>query len=114
MTVAPTPERTPARRANGGRHGSLGRWAVALSAVSGIALALIAVGLGVGGDGFMDDNLWFSGTAVAVGFTAAAGACVVAIVAIANGERGRRLWVAICAFPALLVFLLLGEAFWWE
>jgi hypothetical protein len=114
MTVAPTPERTPARRANGGRHGSLGRWAVALSAVSGIAVAVIAVGLAVGGDSFMDDNLWFSGTAVAVGFTAAAAACVAGIVAIAKGERRRLLWVPICVFPALVVFLLLGEAFWWE
>ena len=114
MTVAPTPERTPAGGANGGRRGALGRWAVALSAVFGIAVAVIAVGLGIGGDSFMDDNLWFSVTAVVVGVAAAIAACVAAIVAFARGERRRWLWVPICAFPALLVFLVLGEAFWWE
>lgn len=114
MTVAGTPERAPAHGANGGRHGTLGRWAVAFSALFGFAVVVIAVGLAVGGDSFMDDNLWFSGTAVAVGFTAAVAACVAAMVAIARGERWRWLWVPICALPALLVFLALGEAFWWE
>lgn len=114
MTAAPTSEGTPAPGADGGRHGSLGRLAVASSAVFAIALAVIAVGLAVGGDGFMDGNLWFSVTAVAVGLTAAVAACAAAIVAIARGEPWHRLWAPLCALPALLVLLVLGEALWWE
>jgi hypothetical protein len=100
--------------ARGRLHGLLARWAVALSAVFGAAIAVFLVGWTVGGDSLMDNNLWFSVTTVLVGVAAAIAACVTAIVALIRGERWGLLWVPLCAFPALFVFLVLGETFWWE
>ncbi|HEX3268429.1 MAG TPA: hypothetical protein VHQ98_10645 [Gaiellaceae bacterium] len=95
-------------------HGPLARWAVALSAVFGVAIAVFLIGWTVGGDSFIDNNLWFSVTTVLPGVATAIAACATAIVALIRGERWRLLWVPLCAFPALFVFLMLGEAFWWE
>jgi len=72
------------------------------------------IGWAVGGDSFMDDNLWFSVTASLVGVGAAVAAFVTAAAALIRGERRDLLWVALAALPALVVFLVLGEAFWWE
>ena len=111
MTV---PNEASAPAARGRPHGLLARWAVALSAVFGVAIGVTLIGLTVGGDSFMDNNLWFSVTATLVGVVAAIAACVTAIVAMIRGERWSPLWVPLCAFPALVVFLVFGEAFWWE
>jgi hypothetical protein len=95
-------------------HGRVARWAVALSVVLGVAIAVLSIGWAVGGDSFMDGNLWFSITTVLVGVAAALAGCATAIVARVKGERWSVLWVPLCALPALVVFVVLGEAFWWE
>lgn len=41
-------------------------------------------------------------------------AFVLAIVARARRDRCRLLWLPLCTFPAVVLFLALGEAFWWE
>jgi hypothetical protein len=37
-----------------------------------------------------------------------------AIVAAVRRERWALLWVPLCVFPAIVLFISLGEAFWWE
>ena len=103
-----------ATTARGHSHGPLAGASVVLSAAFGIALLLFLVVWAAGGDSFMDNNLWFSVTTALVGVSAAIGAFVTALVAMLGGERWRLLWVPLGVFPVFVVFLALGEAFWWE
>jgi len=48
------------------------------------------------------------------GLPASLAAFVLAVVAKVKHERWALLWLPLSVFPALLAFLVLGEAFWWE
>ena len=47
-------------------------------------------------------------------FLGSLAAFVLAIVARIRGERWLLLWMPLCAFPALVAFLVPGEAVGWE
>lgn len=117
MTVAPIPGHAPDSTVQGHPHSRLARRAVGLAAVFGVAFATWWVGFVIGGEAFYDRSDWGTGFAVItmlVGLVAAVAASVMAIVSLVKGERWTLLLVPLCAFPALLVFLIVGEAFWWE
>lgn len=108
------------RAAPSDAHSRLARWAVGLSAVFLMAVAAttmtFAVGHAVGGQRAIEDN-WVAvlGTATAfVGLLASLAAFVLALAVKIRRERWRLLWLPLCAFPAFVAFLALGEAFWWE
>ena len=101
-------------------HSRLARWAVGLSAVLAVAvvatITTFAVGYAVGGQSAIEDN-WVAvlGWIIPlVGLLASLVAFVLAIVAKIRRERWTLLWAPLCAFPAFVAFLVLGEAFWWE
>jgi len=48
------------------------------------------------------------------GLLASLAAFALAVVAQVKHERWALLWLPLSVFPALLAFLVLGEAFWWE
>ena len=121
MTVAPIQGPAPVSTGHGLPHSRLARWAVGLSAASVVAIAtsitMFAIAYGVGGWDAIEDN-WV-GFLVAVmvlgpGLTGSLAAFVLAIVAKIRRERWTLLWAPLCAFPAFVAFLVLGEAFWWE
>ncbi len=114
MTSAPVSGTAREPRGRGEAHSRLARWAVASSAVFGAAIAAIVIGWAAGGDSFMDNNLWFSWTVLLLGLAAGIAACLMAIVAMLKGEVWALLWVPLCAFPALVVLVVVGEAFIWE
>jgi hypothetical protein len=101
-------------------HSRLARWAVGLAAAAAVAIvtsfAIFAVAYAIGGSGATEDN-WV-GLLVAVsllgGFLASLAAFALAVVGEIKHERWALLWLPLSVFPALLVFLVLGEAFWWE
>jgi hypothetical protein len=41
-------------------------------------------------------------------------AFVLAMIAKIRHKRRPLLWLPVCVFPALVLFLVLGEGFWWE
>jgi hypothetical protein len=96
------------------------RWAVGLAAAAAVviatAAAIFAVAYAIGGSGATEDN-W-------VGFLvmvlllcaglASLAAFALAVVAKVKHERWALLWLPLSVFPALLAFLVLGEALWWE
>jgi len=121
MTVAPIPGQIPAATGYGQPHSRLARWAVGLSAASVATIAtsiiVFAIAYGFGGWDAIEDN-WV-GFLVAVmalgpGLFGSLAAFALAIVAKIRRERWTLLWLPLCAFPAFLAFLVLGEAFWWE
>lgn len=119
MTVH-VPGHVPASTGSAETQSRLARWAVGLSAVFvaavGAAIATFALGYAVGGQSAIEDN-WVAvlgATLAFVGLLASLAAFVLAIVATIKGERWTLLWVPLCAFPAFVAFLVLGEAFWWE
>ena len=48
------------------------------------------------------------------GFLTSAVAFALAVMVKVKHERRTWLWLPLSVFPALLAFLVLGEAFWWE
>jgi hypothetical protein len=52
--------------------------------------------------------------AAAVGFVGSIVAFAGAVRARSRGDRRAALWLPLAAFPAILLVLILGEAFWWE
>ena len=75
-----------------------------------------AVGYAVGGQRAIEDN-WVAvlGLTIAfVGLLASLAGFVLAILAKTRRERWTLLWAPLCAFPVVVAFLVLGEAFWWE
>ncbi len=110
----------PASTGSADTHSRLARWAVRLLAVFGVAvvatIVTFAVGYAVGGQDAIEDN-WVAvlGAIMAlVGLLASFAAFVLAIVAKIRRERWTLLWAPLGAFPAVVAFLVLGEAFWWE
>lgn len=120
MTAAPLPGHVPT--SVGPDHGCdrLARWAVGLAAAVAVAIAtscaIFAVAYGIGGSGATDDS-WVGflvGISLLGGLPASLAAFALAAVARAKRERWALLWLPLSVFPALLAFLVLGEAFWWE
>jgi hypothetical protein len=101
-------------------HSRLARWAVGLAAVVAVAIAtsfaIFAVAYAIGGSGATEDN-WVGflvGVSLLGGLLASLAAFALAVVAKVKRERWALLWLPLSVFPALLAFLVLGEAFWWE
>ena len=120
MTVAHVPGHVPASAGRGHPHGRLARWAVRLSAVFGAAsaasIAAVVTAYAVGAESAVEDTLLGASLAI-IAFTGGLGsfaAFALAIVARVKHERWALLWLPLSVFPALLAFLVLGEAFWWE
>lgn len=120
MTVAHVPGHTPISVGPAPAHSRLVRWAVGLEAAVAVAIATslvtFALAYAIGGSGATEDN-WV-GLLVAVlllgGLLASFAAFALAVVAKVKHERWALLWLPLSVFPALLAFLVLGEAFWWE
>lgn len=120
MTTAPLPHRVSASAGSGGPHGRLARWAVSSSAVCGplfaASVATVAIAYAVGAEGAVEDT-WLGALLAVSAFCGALGslaAFVLAIVAKVRREHWTRLWLPLSLFPAIVLFVLLGEAFWWE
>ncbi len=120
MVVAPVPRRMSTPCGQEHAHSRLARWAVGLSAGFGAALAssiaIIASTYAVGGGGGIEDT-WLGmllATVASVGVLGSLAAFGLAIVARVRRERWALLWLPLCLFPALFLFVMLGEAFWWE
>jgi cation transporter-like permease len=113
VTVAHVP-------AHGHPHGRLARWAVRLSAVFGVAsaasIAAIGIAYAVGGESAVEDTLLgaFLAIVTLTGVLGSFASFLAAIAAKVRHERWTLLWLPLSVFPALLAFLVLGEAFWWE
>ena len=92
-----------------------------MSAASVVAIATsittFAIAYAVGGASATEDN-WVgylvASMALGPGLLGSLAAFVLAIVVKVKHERWTLLWLPLCAFPAFLAFLVLGEAFWWE
>jgi hypothetical protein len=96
------------------------KWAVGLAVAATVAIAasfaILAVAYAIGGSGATEDN-WV-GFLVMVSLLGASlaslAAFALAIVAKVKHERWAPLWLPLSVFPALLAFVVLGEALWWE
>ena len=118
MTVVHASGRAPSSL--GQRRHRLARWATALSAVSGVLLAVpiaaIAVAYAVGSADVVEDT-WLG---YSLGFASFAGllgslvACVLGVIAKTWRERGRLAWLSLAVFPAAMTFLVIGEVLWWD
>lgn len=120
MVVAPAPRRVSMSSGQGHSHSRLARWAVGLSVGFGAAfvssIAIIASAYAVGGEGGIEDT-WLGmllAAITSVGVLGSLAAFVLAIVARVQRERWALLWLPLCVFPALVLFVMLGEVFWWE
>lgn len=120
MAVAPVPGQAPISTGPAHPHSLLAWCAVGLAGAVVVALAaslaLFAVAYAIGGSGAIEDTwVGFLGmVALLGGLLASLAAFALAVVAIFKRERWALLWLALSVFPALLAFLVLGEAFWWE
>jgi hypothetical protein len=100
-------------------HSRLARWAVGLAAAVVVAIAtsvaIFAVAYVIGGSGATEDN-WVGFLVMVLllgGLVASLAAFALAVVAKVKRKPGT-LWLPLSVFPAVLVFLVLGETFWWE
>lgn len=105
MTSDPLPHIARLTAGSGGSHDRLAQWAVWLSVGFGTAFAATVATLALWG---------FGGPVALVAFLGALAAFVLAVDAKVRHERWAWLWLPLCMFPAMLVFVVLGEAFWWE
>jgi hypothetical protein len=80
------------------------------------ALATFALASAIGGSSATEDNWvgYFIGVCLACGLLGSLVAFALAISAKVKHERWALLWLPLVLFPAILCFLALGEAFWWE
>lgn len=81
-----------------------------------VAAAVFSIAFAIGGQDATSDN-WVGALAVVGlvgGLLTSLGAFAIAAAAWLSHERTRLLWLPLALFPALLAFLVLGEAFWWE
>ena len=122
MTVHPAggAHLAPRRREEVHPHHPLAVLAFALAAAVAafvlVAAATFAIAFAVGGEDATSDT-WVGALAVVAllgGLLTSLGAFVVAGAAWLSHERTRLLWLPLTLFPALLAFIVLGEAFWWE
>jgi hypothetical protein len=100
--------------------GRLARWAIGLAetavGLTALAIGTYAVGYAVGGDDAVSDN-WVGMLSAgsyfgAVGMSLAAFA--LGVTAKVRHDHSPRLWLPLAVLPALVAFVVLGEAFWWE
>lgn len=110
----------PAGRGSDERHRPIARWAVGLSLAAwawiAAAVAAFAIAYAVGGSDATEDN-WVSYLVLSMASVALLGsfaAFALAIAARVRRDRRALLWLPLCTLPACLLFLVLGEAFWWE
>jgi hypothetical protein len=116
-----------ARTAPGGAHvGSLRSggalatsafWlAAAVSALGIVTGAIFGTTLAIGGQDAVSDNWigWIGVVGLLGGLAGAFVAFLLAVAARLRLEHATRLWLPLLLFPALLAFVVLGEAFWWE
>jgi uncharacterized membrane protein YhaH (DUF805 family) len=120
MAVSRVSDRIRPSQGRGPAPGRLARWAVRLSVVFGLAFAVsvatIVIAYAAGSEGAVEDT-WLGGLAAiigSVGFVGSLAAFLLAIIARRRRDSSTVLWLPLCAFPAFLLFLVLGEAFWWE
>lgn len=96
------------------------RWAFGLAAGAAVviasAAALFGLAYAVGGSDAVEDNWVGALVALALyaGLLASLTAFVLAVAAKVGHEPWARLWLPLSVLPALLAFLVLGEALWWE
>ena len=86
-------------------HARPARWAVWLSAGFGTVFAAAVATVALWG---------FGGPVAAVAVLGSLAAFVLALDAKLGHEPWAWLWLPLALFPAMLVFVVLGEAFWWE
>jgi hypothetical protein len=78
---------------------------VGLSAGFGTLFAAAVAAAAIGG---------FGGVVSGVAFLGSLAAFVLAIVAKIRHEHWAWLWLPLGVFPGMILFAVLGEAFWWE
>lgn len=84
--------------------------------MTAISVVVYAVAVGVGGSSAVEDN-WVAILVLALffgGFLASLTAFVLAVAVKVKHEQWPVLWLPLSVFPALVAFVVLGEAFWWE
>lgn len=120
MTSAPLPRRVSGSPVSGRPHGRLPRWAVGLSLVCGaafvVSFATVAIVYAVGAESAVEDT-WLGAllpVTALVGVLGSMAAFVLAIVATVRHERWTMLRLPLGLLPAVILFLVLGEALWWE
>jgi hypothetical protein len=120
MTASPVQGRVPTSVDGTSVHGRLARWGVGVggtaAGMTASALAIFALASAIGGSGATDDNWvgYLVGVLLAGGLVGSLVAFATAISALVKHERWALLWLPLLLFPAILAFLALGEAFWWE
>lgn len=120
MTVGPISGQTPIPAGPAHVHAQMARWSVRLAEAAAVivafAFAVFGVAYLIGGMEASEDN-WVGFLIVASffgGFLTSVTAFVMAVAVKVKHERWTLLWLPLSVFPALLAFLVLGEAFWWE
>jgi hypothetical protein len=120
VTVTVAPVAAPASVGSGRPHSRVAEWAVKLASVCGAAFAAsaaaVALAYAVGDESAVEDT-WLGALLVivpSVGVLGSLAAFVLAVVAKARHEYWAWLWLPLGVFPGLIVFVVLGEAFWWE
>jgi hypothetical protein len=98
-------------------HARLARWGVGIAAAVAVAIlasaAIFAVAYAVGGSGATEDNRvgFLGAVSLLGGVVASLAAFALALTAKIKREQWPMLWLPLLLFPALLVFLVLGELF---
>lgn len=120
MTVGPMSGQTPVAPGSSGGLARSAQWAVRLAVVAAalvaIAVAVFGVAYAAGGPEATEDN-WVGALTVLSflgGLLVSLVAFAVAVWARVMNVRSTMLWLALSVFPALVLFVVLGEGFWWE
>jgi MFS family permease len=120
MTVSPAPGGAPISTGSHPPRSRVAAWAVGLAAVCGLAFvasaAAIALAYAFGEESAVEDT-WLGAllaTVAAAGVLGSVAGFALGLAAKAQHEHWRLLWLPLSVFPALAVFLVLGEALWWE
>ena len=120
VTVAPVPDRAPTSTGSRRPRSRVAEWAVGLAGVCGAAFvasaAAIALAYAFGEESAVEDT-WLGALLVTVAFAGVLGSIAgfaLGIVAKGQHERWRLLWLPLLVFPAIALFLVVGEAVWWE
>ena len=120
MTIGPVSGSAPISTGPAHPRTRLTRWAVGLAAAAAAAvvaaLALFGVAVAIGGSEATEDNWvgFLDATLLYGGLLASLTAFALAVAAKVKHEPWALPWLPLSVFPALIAFLVLGEAFWWE
>jgi hypothetical protein len=90
--------------------------AAAVVAVIAVSLAILGIAYLVGGWAVIDDTWigFLAAAAVLGGLFVSLAAFVGALVVAITQHRWRPMLLPLLVFPAIAIFLVLGELFWWE